>query len=377
MGDGEETKREGSLLSMGKETKKAKVKGGKDNFKENIVKSGEKCDPMDKAKDMEGREESESGKECGLLLSARQGEEDKNAGKKCPVMDEDSEERIESEEDREGNTTDASSELSIGEIARRQIRQRNLENYKMIRTKKGLKYESDLTLQEKKLLEEPETRYNHSHVGRKIVEAFLIPSAKVGSSEANKNKILRYVHSKGYRVTEIKDRDFARIELGFDNYAEANRCIDDRSREARQQGILFEIPYRAKWGKGIITGWDLTSPLDELVDAMVSSSNIVKIERLMRKSFNREENRLTETVSHVICVTWEGNCVPSEVTLYGGISGLKVKPYVDNVLQCYGCYRYGHLLKHCKAKCSRSALHVGRIFMEDVIDYIIVAIAEH
>lgn len=28
--------------------------------------------------------------------------------------------------------------------------------------------------------------------------------------------------------------------------------------------------------------------------------------------------------------------------------GLKVRPYLDIVLQCFGCYRYGHLLKHCR-----------------------------
>lgn len=25
-----------------------------------------------------------------------------------------------------------------------------------------------------------------------------------------------------------------------------------------------------------------------------------------------------------------------------------MRPFVDNVLQCYNCYKYGHLMKHCK-----------------------------
>lgn len=47
-------------------------------------------------------------------------------------------------------------------------------------------------------------------------------------------------------------------------------------------------------------------------------------------------------------MTWEGDTVPQEIKIYDGISSFKVRPFVDNVLQCYNCYRYGHLAKHCR-----------------------------
>lgn len=39
---------------------------------------------------------------------------------------------------------------------------------------------------------------------------------------------------------------------------------------------------------------------------------------------------------------------PQEIKIYNGISTIKVRPYIDNVMQCYNCYRYGHTFKYCK-----------------------------
>lgn len=114
------------------------------------------------------------------------------------------------------------SDISAGKLTRREIRERNLRCYRMVKTRKGLKYEEDLSAMERKSLQEEESRYNINHVGKKIIEAYLTPSAQVGNSEANKNKILRFVRGKGLRVQVAKDRGFSRVELEFDNYQDAN-----------------------------------------------------------------------------------------------------------------------------------------------------------
>lgn len=97
-------------------------------------------------------------------------------------------------------------------------------------------------------------------------------------------------------------------------------------------------------------GWDLNATLDELVSAMVSSMDVVAVERLKRKVYDRETKNVIESVSPVVCITWEGSCVPPEIRIYGGLSGLRVRPFVDNVLQCFNCYKFGYLIKHCKAR---------------------------
>lgn len=50
----------------------------------------------------------------------------------------------------------------------------------------------------------------------------------------------------------------------------------------------------------------------------------------------------------VISITWEGSYMPNEIRIYGGITSLRVRPFIDNVLQCFACYRFGHMARHCR-----------------------------
>lgn len=51
----------------------------------------------------------------------------------------------------------------------------------MVRTNQGLKYEEDLSDGERQLIQQDERLYKRTHVGKKIVEAFLLPSARTGT----------------------------------------------------------------------------------------------------------------------------------------------------------------------------------------------------
>lgn len=271
---------------------------------------------------------------------------DKNQRKKRHHGGDSSEERDDSPMDSRNRSIRIPSEEDVQETVRREIRTRNLTQYTMVRTeKRGLRYEADLSIQEKKYLEEDQKRYSGTHVGLKIVDAVLDPSARSGSSENNKAKILRYVYGRGYKVNEAKSRGFARLELLFANHIDANRILDDK----HSVNIAFRIPSRAKTCIGMINGWDLDAPLDELISVMVYLKDVLKVERLKRRLFNRETKTHEEQVSHVICMTCENSKVLSEIRRYGGLSGLKVRPFVENVLQCYRCYKFGHLAKHCKS----------------------------
>lgn len=169
-------------------------------------------------------------------------EEQKNADKKLRQENEFGEVKMASDEE-----IGEIGSKSLGENVRWQIQERNLQRYKMLRTQAGLKYEVDLTEQEKKQYLHDERKYQHSHVGFKIVETSLIPSTRLSSRELNKAKILRYVRRRGYKVREV--REFARVEFRFDSYLEANECHNGNE----NQDIIFEISGRAKTCKGVIT----------------------------------------------------------------------------------------------------------------------------
>lgn len=110
--------------------------------------------------------------------------------------------------------------------------------------------------------------------------------------------------------------------------------------------VNFYIPRRAISCKGVIS-WDRYSSLDELLDSMVTTDGITEIERMKRRRFDRESGRVK---TDLVCATWENNRLPEQIRIYGGFSGLRVRPFIESVILCYNCYGYRHLQKHCKSR---------------------------
>lgn len=162
---------------------------------------------------------------------------------------------------------------------------RNLAKYKMVRTNRGLVCEVDRSEEEKAQRGRSEDKYNkHTHVGQKIVEASLIPSHKVSNNEANKARILRHIHGQGHKIASVKNSGDGRLDLFFNGYQEANKCLKDKGMEGGEVFITFTILDRSTRCKGIITGWDMQTTLDELVESMVVSDNIIEIE-ILKENF--------------------------------------------------------------------------------------------
>lgn len=64
-----------------------------------------------------------------------------------------------------------------------------MKKFKMVKTRHGLKYDEDLTEDDKKQRITQEDLCKHTHIGVKTVEASLILSARAGNNEANKSII--------------------------------------------------------------------------------------------------------------------------------------------------------------------------------------------
>lgn len=161
-------------------------------------------------------------------------------------------------------------------------------------------------------------------------------------------QIIRYVHEKKYKVTGINSRIFGRVELVFDNYVDANKCLADTQIGNKEKIVNFYVPRRAMSCKGVVS-WDKFSTLDELVDSMESTDNIVEIERMRKRRFDRNTETVIEEKLDLVCVTWEGNRILEQIRIYGRLSGLRVRPFIENVIMCYNCYGFGHFQKHCKS----------------------------
>lgn len=88
------------------------------------------------------------------------------------VSDENSEGEVVSEEERrssEKSSSTSSYEISEEERIRRQIHKRNLKKHKMVKTRRGLVYETDLTEEDRKYLGKRDDEYKYSHIGIKVV----------------------------------------------------------------------------------------------------------------------------------------------------------------------------------------------------------------
>lgn len=152
------------------------------------------------------------------------------------------------------------------------------EKNKMIKIKGEWAYEEDLTEKDRDFLKTTEDRYKPGHVGFKIVEATLNPSARSGNNEANKLKIIRYVHEKKFRVESVKMMGFGKVELTFNDYRDANRCLADNNSGEQNRIIDFYITKRAKICKRVVSGWDINAYLDELAENLIYPNNIIEIE---------------------------------------------------------------------------------------------------
>lgn len=71
---------------------------------------------------------------------------------------------------------------------------------------------------------------------------------------------------------------------------------------------------------------------------------------MKRRYYDREAGEVIEEKSHLVCIMWEGSRLPESIRIYGGLFGLKVRPFIERMIQCYNCYKFGHFQKHCKAK---------------------------
>lgn len=120
---------------------------------------------------------SETNNNSGVVGKEEEGKQIVMASKElidameCEVRtasEESSEGEIVSDEKRRSTTKSTlslSSEISEEERIRRQIRERNLKKHRMVRTKRGLKYETDLTEEDRKYMNKREDEYKHSHIG--------------------------------------------------------------------------------------------------------------------------------------------------------------------------------------------------------------------
>ena len=117
---------------------------------------------------------------------------------------------------------------------------------------------------------------------------------------------------------------------------------------------LLNVQYLGKWKvkcyrpnrdiykAGVISPINTDTDLDKIKQIISEKHKITAVERLKKKTGEREWSP-----SNSIKVVFEEQVLPSEIVI--GHSFYKVRPYVNQPLQCFRCQRLGHTAEGCNS----------------------------
>lgn len=145
-------------------------------------------------------------------------------------------------------------------------------------------------------------------------------------------------------ITEIKKISRRELKIIFLNKEDANLFL--KGRIPNDLKLNAFIPKYNITKTGII--FDIPTHFDEqyLMENLESDLPIIGVFRCQKRKVMLGRKTKEWIPSNTVKVTFRGQMVPDEVIF--GYSKRKVKPDVPNVVQCYRCMRFGHILKFCK-----------------------------
>ncbi|KAL6420760.1 hypothetical protein ACFW04_013873 [Cataglyphis niger] len=134
-----------------------------------------------------------------------------------------------------------------------------------------------------------------------------------------------------------------------------NKCSTKEVRNFLKIIDKLDIMERFTRRKGVISDWDLS--LQKFSEALDDN--------------NKTKVYDWKDTSNIV-VTFEGNELPVQLSLFDGLTFIRVKPYIPTVKQCY---KYDHIKQFCKKEYIAYVLFVVRNLMVIVINEYNVLIA--
>ncbi|XP_023317041.1 uncharacterized protein LOC111694182 [Trichogramma pretiosum] len=171
----------------------------------------------------------------------------------------------------------------------------------------------------------------------------LIPNAEVSQF-----KIGSLVYKLYPSIQEIYRRGRSRVEIIFLNREQANDLANNKS--LRNYNLEAYVPGFRKSRKGIIRGIDVDFSEDEILEGVkgLNTINILDVRRLISKVKNETDKEKKWVPTRSVVLSFEGQNLPGYIYIWGVRA--KVEPYVQNVMQCYNCLKFGHITKTCRGK---------------------------
>ncbi|XP_039306479.1 uncharacterized protein LOC120356765 [Solenopsis invicta] len=140
--------------------------------------------------------------------------------------------------------------------------------------------------------------------------------------------------------------------LTFKTASEANACLD-RIDNLSNKWILGFIDFSDLFYRGVITDWPYE--ISELWENIVDKQEIFKIEKMKRRVWDSDSKKHLWKFTDNLLVTmkYKGNTgrIRDSITICDRLHiGLKLRPYVEPVRQCFNCFQFGHFKAFCRNK---------------------------
>lgn len=162
-----------------------------------------------------------------------------------------------------------------------------------------------------------------------------------GENLPGKLGMAKILFKSGMKIEKIKVISGTKIEITFPNNLEAEKAIKNSIFILKKWEVT--IKKNIEYTFGVIRRLDLDVTNEEIMEVIKSDNNVVSIKRLSKKG---KEGQLTLTTT--VSLKFVGKEIPSYVSIYGVKFG--VEPYIFRVMQCYCCWRYGHIAQNCGKK---------------------------
>ncbi|XP_031776895.1 uncharacterized protein LOC116415798 [Nasonia vitripennis] len=145
-------------------------------------------------------------------------------------------------------------------------------------------------------------------------------------------------------VQEVKKDGRFRGIIVFNDREEANKALEDTI--FKDNDMTTFVPGFKKMRKGVLRGIPIDLSTDDLKTEIMSSLEVINVSRMNRKNPNstNDDDKWIPTTS--VMVTFKGDFLSKEVSIC--LVKTKVDPYVRRPMQCYNCFKFGHMAKTCR-----------------------------
>ena len=153
------------------------------------------------------------------------------------------------------------------------------------------------------------------------------------------------------KIKQIEKIGRNRVQIIIKDFQSANNLA--KSPLFKNYSLEAYIPKYNLHRQGVIYGIDDHLEEDELKNKIAAFDmhcvfTVESVKRLLKKVYNEKEKNYKLIKSKCVLVTFRSQFLPKYIAINHVVR--EVVPYVQKVVLCDNCWRYGHLGKQCKAK---------------------------